>query len=172
MIHWQIQRFEQLDSTQTWLQQRASQLPEGTVVVAEQQLQGHGRASHNWLSEAGGLYVSWLLKPERLLPELPWVLLLAVCRALETETGFALRLKAPNDLLLQGRKLAGMLIDGAIQGERPLFYVCGLGVNLNQRDFSDLPEATSLWLASGQRWSETKLLQTILAAFATDYQLF
>jgi BirA family biotin operon repressor/biotin-[acetyl-CoA-carboxylase] ligase len=172
VIGWQIQSFELLDSTQRWLRAQAQNCDEGTVVLARQQRHGYGRQGQ-WISEPGGLYVSWLLKPPRLLPQLPWLLLLSVCLALEQETGLVLTLKLPNDLLIQNRKLAGMLIDTSIQADRPLYYVCGLGLNLNQSHFPELSDGlppTSLLLETGQHWSEQRMLCAILTTFAAAYQ--
>lgn len=171
-MNWQMERFQELDSTQARLRQEALYLPEGRVLVAARQTAGYGRNGHSWLSEMGGLYLSWLLKPAQILPDLPWVLLLSVCSVLEAQTGLSLRIKAPNDLYAGAQKLAGMLIDAQIQGERPLYYLCGLGINVNQKHFPPELQATSLYLQTGQNWSLDALLEQLLAVFAHEYQAF
>ena len=172
-IAWQIQTFEQLASTQSWLCRQAEQLPAGTCILASCQSAGVGREARSWESAPGGLYASFLLKPERILPELPWALWWAVLAALEAASGLELTLKAPNDLLFEGRKLAGMLIDSRILQTRPLYYVCGLGINLNQRDFgAELAQrAVSLYQLSRREWNPELLLEQVLSRFGEAYEL-
>lgn len=151
----------------------AGQLPEGSCYLARRQLAGHGREARGWESAEGGLYASFLLKPERLLPELPWALWWASLEALEALSGLSLTLKAPNDLLVEGRKLAGMLIDSRILQSRPLYYVCGIGVNLNQQRFGpDLEgHAVSLCQLTGRRWEPEAVLRALLLRFGEVYAL-
>lgn len=164
---WQCFWFDALDSTQIWLSERAQDLPSRCCVTALRQTAGLGRQQRRWASEAGGLYASLLLKPDRLLPELPWALWWALLEALERETGLTIELKAPNDLLLQGRKLAGQLIDSKLLGTYPQYYLCGFGINLNQTVFSaELAEsAISLYQATGRTWPLETMLETVLACF-------
>lgn len=169
-MHWQIEIFEELESTQTLLRQEALSSPEGRVVVARRQTAGYGRKGDPWCSEAGGLYVSWLLKPAQILPQLPWLMLCSVYSTLYACTGVTLQIKPPNDLHVASQKLAGMLIDAQVQGERPLYYVCGLGLNVNQQEFPPALRATSLYLQTGQTWSLEILLKRILLDFGRDYQ--
>ncbi len=169
-MNWLLRRFEEIDSTQTWLLEQAEHLPEGTCVVAGRQFAGVGRQQRSWQSESGGLYVSFLLKPERLLPELPWALAWALLDGLEAQTGLEIELKAPNDLILNNRKLAGMLIDSRLVDMRPLYYVCGFGVNLNQTSFSQNP-GISLLQITGQHWQPEQVLQGLLKRFAEIYAL-
>lgn len=175
-MDWRILRFEQLDSTQRWLCRQAQAEQEGLCVVAGTQTEGVGRQQRNWHSELGGLYLSFLLKPKRLLPELPWALSWAVWSALEACSGLELTLKAPNDLLLQGRKLAGTLIDSRILGRIPLYYVCGLGVNLNQTEFppslraADGAGATSLRQVTGKCVDSERFVTALLGQFAGCYE--
>lgn len=164
-------RFGELDSTQRALVAQATELPAGSCFVAERQTAGHGREARSWASAPGGLYASFLLKPPGLLPELPWALNWAVLEALEHQTGLELTLKAPNDVLGQGRKLAGMLIDSRILGLRPEYYVCGLGINLNQRRFDAAlaDRAVSLFQLTGREWEPESVLAGVLKVFAEKY---
>lgn len=172
-MNWQIQIFDQLESTQTWLLQQAEQLSAGSCVLARSQSAGLGRQDRSWQSEQGGLYSSFLLKPKTLLPALPWALWWAALDAIEDASGLSLTLKAPNDLLVQGRKLAGMLIDSRIFGQQPLYYVCGLGINLNQTEFTgELSQrAISLTQLTGDSWQPEKMLEKILSHFVVKYNL-
>jgi len=166
-VNWQNHWFVQLPSTQAWLRERARELPAGTCVVARTQTQGQGREQRRWESADGGLYFSFLLKPATLLPDLPWVLWWAVLATLETETQQVFQLKAPNDILSGGAKIAGLLIDSRITDSAPDYYICGVGINLNQLRFSSelADKVTSLKLISGRSW----LLTDFLEAFQTQF---
>ena len=138
----------------------------GTVVVAEAQTAGRGRRGRSWLDEPGAsLLTSIILRPRLEPARLPTLSLaagVAVVEALERVTGLKPRLKWPNDVLVDGRKLAGILLESRI-GPSPL-VVLGIGVNLAQRVFpADLAErATSVRLATGRRVDADALLTALL----------
>jgi BirA family transcriptional regulator, biotin operon repressor / biotin---[acetyl-CoA-carboxylase] ligase len=146
-----------------------------TVVVAEAQSAGRGRRGRTWHDEPGAsLLTSIILRPH--LPPARLTMLslaagIAVAEALERVTGLAPRLKWPNDVLVDGRKLAGILLESRIgatsrdAGAAPL-VVLGIGVNLVQRAFpAELADrATSVWLASGRRVEPDALLGPLLEA--------
>lgn len=108
---------------------------EGTVVLAREQTKGRGRMGREWSSPYGGVYASVVLRPEVELPEavvLPLVVGLGVARALE-RFGVSAALKWPNDLLApDGRKLAGVLLEGLSEGWRISWVVAGIGVNVRE----------------------------------------
>jgi BirA family biotin operon repressor/biotin-[acetyl-CoA-carboxylase] ligase len=110
--------------------------PEGTVVLARQQSKGRGRLGREWCSPAGGVYASVVLRPEVELPDavvLPLVVGLGVARALEA-FGVHASLKWPNDLLApDGRKLAGVLLEGLSEGWRVAWVVAGIGMNVRHK---------------------------------------
>ncbi|MGE3725678.1 MAG: biotin--[acetyl-CoA-carboxylase] ligase [Candidatus Sericytochromatia bacterium] len=171
-IDWQIHRRARLDSTQTELKKEALTSPEGTVLVAETQTGGLGREGRIWHSEPGGLYLSVLLKPSQSLNDLPLSLLYAVCTTLEQLAGKVLTIKWPNDLLANGAKLAGMLIDSQFTGHQPLYYLCGIGINLNQANFpAELGKsAISLAQLSSKHWHPDQILTPLLESIALAYQ--
>ena len=170
MLNWQIQAFETLDSTQHYLNRSAQNYPEGQVIWASRQSAGQGREQRSWSSEPGGLYFSFLLRPENILPALPWGLWWAVLDALESFSGQRLTLKAPNDILWQGKKLSGTLIDSVISGAQPRHYVCGVGVNVNQKLFPETIKACSLVQLTGQTQDLSALLRGILSSFDDKYR--
>jgi BirA family transcriptional regulator, biotin operon repressor / biotin---[acetyl-CoA-carboxylase] ligase len=137
-----------------------------TVVVAQAQTAGRGRRGRLWLDEPGAsLLTSIILRPRLTPARLPTLSLaagVAVAEALERVTGLMPRLKWPNDVLVDGRKLAGILLESRI-GPSPL-VVLGVGVNLGQRVFPpDLAErATSVRLATGRRVDADTLLTALL----------
>ena len=135
-MNWQGLFFDTLDSTQDYLKAHWQNLAHGSYVVSQEQTHGKGREDRNWESARGGLYFSVLLKPETVLPLLSWKAWMTSFKTLEHFANRPLQLKAPNDILHQGRKLSGLLIDGAIQGSQPQYYIVGVGINTNQSDFS------------------------------------
>lgn len=149
---------------------RGTQLPEGAVAVAEHQTRGRGRSGRSWEDEPGrSLLFSVLLRPgEGTLPQLSLVTALATAEALQAASGVSASLKWPNDVLLDGRKVAGILLE-ASEGA----VIAGVGVNVNQ-DAGELPAetrfpATSLFLASGHAYDRGAILVGILAGLETAY---
>ena len=132
-----------LDSTNRLLKDLAAQGAEsGTVVIAGQQTGGRGRLGRSFASPEGGLYLSVLLRPDCPLEQtvgIPPLAGVAVCRALRAVTGLEAKLKWPNDVILNGKKLCGILVESAVDAKGVRLFV-GIGVNVNlQRE--DFPEA-------------------------------
>jgi len=156
-------RFEQLDSTMNFCRQLAElNFPEGTVVIAEEQTAGRGTKGRSWHSAPGkGLYVSFLLKPEpKYLNYLPLLAGLAAREAVNLLADLDLRLKWPNDLVFEGKKLGGILCEGVSSGEKTAVIV-GIGLNVNHQP-EDFPAeisglATSLAMILGRN-QEKELL--------------
>jgi BirA family biotin operon repressor/biotin-[acetyl-CoA-carboxylase] ligase len=140
---------------------------EGTVVIAEEQTAGKGRLGRGWTAPAGtSLLLSVILRPTRAqLPQLIMLSSLAACRAVEGVTGLAARLKWPNDILVNGRKLGGILTEVDLLGNRPRFAVVGIGLNVNF-DVGAVPEiresATSVSLELGRDFPRQELLLALL----------
>jgi BirA family biotin operon repressor/biotin-[acetyl-CoA-carboxylase] ligase len=174
-----VQRLGSVDSTQTAAARAAAAgAPHGAVFVAEAQTAGRGRHGHAWASPPGAnLYLSLILRPPGtvagLLP-LTLAAALAVADAVAEATGLRPDIRWPNDLLLEGKKCAGILIEtgsdaaGAIGAGAA---VLGLGVNVNQAAFPpDLaPIATSLRLALGRECDREGLLAAILRQLYRRY---
>jgi BirA family biotin operon repressor/biotin-[acetyl-CoA-carboxylase] ligase len=174
-----VHYFETLDSTNNLAKELAArEAPEGTVVIAETQTGGRGRLGREWDSPPGvGLYVSVVLRP--LLPpvELPQITLstaVAAVRAIRRVTGVAPGIKWPNDLLLNGKKLGGILTEMETESDRIRHVVTGLGLNVNNPNFP--PElagtAISLSQALGGSFSRVDLLQAWLEEFEKVYERF
>ena len=152
--------------------------PEGTVVMAEEQTAGRGRAGRSWHSEKGtGLYFSILLRP-RLSPAQALLLTMlagvSAQAAVEAVTGLAPEIKWPNDLLLNGKKLGGILTEMHAEPSAVRFVVVGIGINTNQEKFpSELAAiATSLRRESGRITFRLELLVRLLSQFENDYSRF
>ena len=130
---------------------------QGTTVVADAQPGGRGRRGRVWRSDPGqSLILSMVVRPDTLAAEsvLSLRLGLAVARAIEAVAPLAVGIKWPNDLLVEGRKVGGMLCEGAVAGDRPAYVVAGTGVNVLQPDGAWPAElagrATSLAARTGQ----------------------
>jgi BirA family biotin operon repressor/biotin-[acetyl-CoA-carboxylase] ligase len=138
--------------------------PHGTAVIADLQTAGIGRQGHHWHSnDPGGLYISIILRlpiAPALMPVLTMALGLAVQRAVNDLAQVSTDLRWPNDVLLNERKLAGILVQAA-EGA----LIAGIGLNVNQSAFpSDLTEiATSLKIETGREHSKDALADRIIA---------
>lgn len=133
----------------------------GSVVVAEQQTAGIGRHGHTWHSGPdGGLYMSIVLRLPNPGPVLTMALGLAVQKAVDETADVSADLRWPNDVLLNSRKLAGILVQSAENAQ-----IAGIGVNVNQASFpEDLKDiATSLRIETGRSHDRNTLLDRILA---------
>lgn len=145
----------------------SSRLSECTVIWADHQTRGRGRQQRLWSDEPGLDLLATFAVVDLHLPNplaMPATVPLAVAQALEPQLGRALRIKWPNDVYLDGRKLAGVLIDA--RGERLDSYLIGIGVNVNSTRFpKELGEnATSLALATGRMFDRQALLLELACA--------
>jgi BirA family biotin operon repressor/biotin-[acetyl-CoA-carboxylase] ligase len=151
---------------------------EGAVVLAEEQTAGRGRAGRKWHSEVGsGIYVTVLLRPRLSPVQAPLLTILAglsLHAAILAQTGLNTELKWPNDILIGGKKLGGILTEMHAEPTQVRFVIVGIGVNVNQEKFP--PElssiATSLRKESGNFHSRLELLVRLLREFESDYNRF
>ncbi|MBE6990866.1 MAG: biotin--[acetyl-CoA-carboxylase] ligase [Ruminococcaceae bacterium] len=147
--NWQV--LAQVDSTNTACRRLAADgAPDGTVVMADCQTAGKGRRGRSFLSPAGqGLYLSILWRPDcapELLLPLTALSAVAVCRAVKRLSGVSPAIKWPNDLVLKGRKLCGILTEMSLEGEsgRVDHVIVGIGVNCRQRAEDFPPELADI----------------------------
>ena len=171
-MEWRLETYETLASTSEMCRARAAE-PAGLVVMARRQEQGRGSFGRAWDSPAGNLYISVLLHPSgRLGDGGLWSLLAAVAladavRPLLPDPA-ALRLKWPNDLLLNGGKLAGILLDSAGDGQGGFAsLVIGIGVNLAHRP--DLPDRPTARIADVVTPPSPDVFANALLASLADY---
>jgi BirA family transcriptional regulator, biotin operon repressor / biotin---[acetyl-CoA-carboxylase] ligase len=168
-----VYRYEELCSSTQRLLRPGD--PEGAVAVAEEQSEGRGRLGRTWQAPSGtSVLVSIMLQPAVDPPRLPELSLIAggaVAEAIAGVTGLEPAIKFPNDVLLGGKKVAGILAESS-DGR----VVLGIGVNVNQTA-AELPadaqtEPTSLRLESGERVDRAALLAEILARVERAYDLW
>ena len=172
--------FSSLDSTSRYLWKQAENgVPQGTVVVAEQQLAGRGRRGRQWHSPAGlNLYFSLLLRPQiefEKVPQFSLVTAAALWSSLRSECS-DLTIKWPNDLYCRGLKLAGILSEMKPLSTQAEFVIIGIGLNVNSliADFpADLQsQVTSLKCESRKSYDLSLLLQNFLKEFKTLVEIF
>ncbi|MEI7808156.1 MAG: biotin--[acetyl-CoA-carboxylase] ligase [Verrucomicrobiota bacterium] len=175
-----IQVFEQTTSTNDVVEKLARDgVREGAVVFAESQTKGRGRLGRKWSSPTRkGLWFSVLLRPG--LPpqeatQLTVISATALRRAIKTVTGLSAEIKWPNDLLLNGKKVAGILTEMSAEVDRVRHIIIGIGLDVNQHA-NEFPAelrggATSLKIEAGGEISRAELATEILRELDTDYAL-
>ena len=168
--------YEQTDSTNIRIRELAKQgKKEGVLAVAEMQTAGKGRRGKTWRTLRGtGIWMSLLLCPNMTPPETPLLTLLAglaVCQAIREQTGLSADIKWPNDILIRGKKVCGILTELDAEMDKVNFVVMGIGINVNTECFSEelKQAATSLKLEKGESISRKKLLCAVLKQFETIY---
>lgn len=177
--HWgrRLYALRSTPSTQAVLHRLAAQgAPEGTVVAADHQTQGRGRYGRRWVAPPGkALLVSILLRPPLPAPRLGEIGLaaaVATADAIAATTGVTVRIKWPNDLLVNSRKVAGILSEAALEGEAA-HVALGIGINVSQTPEDFPPElrdrAGSLALAGGRPVEREALLGALLAELEGRY---
>jgi BirA family biotin operon repressor/biotin-[acetyl-CoA-carboxylase] ligase len=145
------------------------------VVVADFQTSGRGRLGRAWIAEPGeNLLFSVLLRPRISIASAGLLTLFAsvgVARAIERRIGEPVECKWPNDLLLHGKKICGILLENLFQQSQVAYAVIGAGINVNQRTFPDeiSLRGTSLAIETGKSFDRKELLQTVLSELDVLY---
>jgi BirA family biotin operon repressor/biotin-[acetyl-CoA-carboxylase] ligase len=174
-----LHHFYKISSTNTAAMAAAAEgAPEGSVFLAEEQTAGRGRGAHSWQSpRSTGIYCSVLLRPA-LPPSEVLVLALAAGLAIraaieQVDSRVTADLKWPNDVLIAGKKVCGILTEMNAEATRVRYVVVGIGINVNQANFPKELEsdATSLRLTSGSEWSRVELTTALLKSLDREYRL-
>lgn len=178
----EVRVYDSLASTQDKAREWALKgAPHGALVVTEEQSAGRGRFGRPWHSPKGlGVWMSLVLKPPRSLTEpfqLTLLIAVALCRTVRKITGANAGIKWPNDLLIDGRKVSGILVEAvpAKPGEEQAYVAgIGIGVNLAKSDYpAELREkAISLRLAKGELVDRHELICLLLEQVETLYELY
>ncbi|MCA1027131.1 biotin--[acetyl-CoA-carboxylase] ligase [Cytobacillus kochii] len=172
---------ESVDSTQKVAHQLATDgACEGTIVVAEEQISGRGRMDRKWISpKYTGVWMSVILRPQlppHRAPQLTLIAAVAVVQAIEEVTGLTAEIKWPNDVLINGKKVTGILTEMQADADRIVSIIMGIGINVNQK-LEDYPEeiqpiATSLAIEKKEEISRAQIIQTLLFNLEKLYQLY
>ncbi|HSB10621.1 MAG TPA: biotin--[acetyl-CoA-carboxylase] ligase [Blastocatellia bacterium] len=164
-----IVRFDSVSSTNDVARELAAAgTGEGTCVLAREQTAGRGRQGREWSSPAGeGLYLSVILRPEIKAAEsaaLTLAAAVAVAETLELDFQTPCDIKWPNDVLISGRKVCGILVESAVDNDRLQYVVMGIGVNVAQRAFPDEigEKATSIFLEAGLSIAPEEFMRPLL----------
>lgn len=174
-----LEYHEELDSTNN----RAKRLgeegaPDGTLVTADYQTAGKGRRGRGWVSERGtGIWMSLLLRPG--IPPssasmLTLVAAMAVVTGIQEATGLDTGIKWPNDIVMNGKKICGILTEMSAELDNIHYVVIGIGINANIREFPEeiREKATSLYLESGRIIVRSQLIAAVMKAMNQYYRRF
>ncbi|MBN6888447.1 BirA family transcriptional regulator, biotin operon repressor / biotin---[acetyl-CoA-carboxylase] ligase [Cytobacillus horneckiae] len=153
---------------------------EGTIVVAEEQSNGRGRMDRKWVSpKYTGIWLSIILRPNlppHKAPQLTLIAAVSVVQAIEEVTGLSPEIKWPNDVLLNGKKITGILTEMQADADRIASIIMGIGINVNQSKEDYPPElqdkATSLAIEKGQKISRAELIQALLLKLENLYKIY
>ena len=170
--------FDMIPSTNAKADEIAEEYPHGTVVIAGQQSAGKGRRGRVWESEKDvGIYMSILLKPNvspKAATGFTLVTALAVAKAIERVADIKPGIKWPNDIVLNGKKICGILTEMKLTNTNIAHVVVGIGVNVEsehfQKEIHDM--ASSLFMETGKKISKDKLIEEILSCFEQYYEQY
>ena len=167
-----IQHYNELPSTNTMAQQQEAQGAEdGLVIVADYQSEGRGKPGREWVSPAGkNLLFSILLRPDIAPHEAPMITQTAgrsVAKVLETH-GIESTFKRPNDIMVNGKKICGVLVESSSTGDKINSIIIGIGLNVNAPAKELVPEAASMKELKGREFDREKILQEILDQLRED----
>lgn len=173
-----VHAFDQIDTTQRIAHELAQQhVPEGTLVMSEEQTAGRGQLGRNWYNPKHvNIAASVILRPELPIRDASKLTLMAAsafAKALNARD-LDVTIKWPNDLLLNGKKIGGILTEMQTEGDRIQAVILGFGMNVNGDEIpTELAHrATSLYLETGTRYHRSELLAELLEELETEYDRF
>jgi BirA family biotin operon repressor/biotin-[acetyl-CoA-carboxylase] ligase len=171
-----LHHFFKIGSTNTAAMAAAAEgSPEGTILIAEEQTAGRGRGANSWQSpRSTGIYCSAVfrppLPPSEVLP-LSLAAGLAVQAAIhQVDSRLMPDLKWPNDVLIHGKKVCGILTEMNAEATRVRYVVVGVGINVNQQNFPKELHATSLRMETAREWSRVELTAALLKSLDREYR--
>lgn len=174
-----IKHLDEIDSTSAFARKNLNDLEDFEVVSADMQSSGHGQFERKWFSSdknGGNIYISIVLKPKNIehLNELTRYASFKVAQTLEVY-GVKPDFKYPNDVLISGKKISGILAESVFLGNDFKGVIVGIGTNLNldnkEIENIDVP-ATSLYLETGNKINKNEFLNNLLDNFKNDWEDF
>lgn len=173
---WHLISFESIESTMDEAFRLGMEgLAEGAVICAETQTKGRGRLGRSWISPKGkGLYFSLILRPQlspTQMSQLTLMAAVALAEAIGEQTKVDVKIKWPNDLLVDGKKIAGILTELRAESDQMKFVVLGVGINVNSTASQLIDTATSLKIEQGQTIDRVQLFQHILLSLEQWYKV-
>lgn len=172
--NYKVAYLDVVDSTNTYAMENADKY---NLIVADEQTAGKGRLGRSFESNKGvGIFASIVVRPDKKtydVANITLVAALAVQRALE-KLGVESKIKWPNDIICQGKKLCGILTEMKNDGDKVKFVVVGIGINVNNEKFSkDLEDkATSLYILQGEKYDRVDILVEVLKEFEQLYNQY
>lgn len=168
-----VLHFETIDSTNDYAKKIGNELRDGSVIISEEQTKGKGRLGRVWESKAGeGIWISIILKPNIIPNKAPFITLIAgasIVKALNI-LGVDAKIKWPNDITINNKKLSGILTELSAEIERVNYIVVGIGMNVKDTDFEEelKDKATSLY-KENYNVSRVDIVKEILCQFEKLY---
>ncbi|MGN1180172.1 MAG: biotin--[acetyl-CoA-carboxylase] ligase [Suilimivivens sp.] len=171
--------FDVIDSTNIEAKKQAEMnAPEGLLVVADKQEAGRGRRGRSWESPAGAnIFMTILLRPS-FSPErasmVTLVMAISVAQAITEAAELDAKIKWPNDIVVNKKKVVGILTELTMETDYIQYLVCGVGINVNQTDFPEAirETATSLYLEGGKKINRAVLIEKTMEHFEENYGIF
>ncbi len=171
--------FDEITSTNDYAKQLANNnLEEGTIVVANCQTEGRGRLDRHWVSDKNeGIFLSLILRPNIELFNLIQITLLAgicVCNTIKFFTGIDTKIKWPNDIIINNKKVCGILTEVSAQIENVSYSILGIGINVNNKNFEGYlkDKATSIFLETNKFINRQEIIGHFLKEFEDKYFIY
>lgn len=173
----EIKYYDSVGSTNEVAKSHESRCAMPAVVVSEQQLAGKGRITKGWYSpRAQGIYCSLLLHPDVPMAQLSKLTLLVGLAVAKAMTGYGLKplIKWPNDIVIRGKKVCGILTETSAEMSGIHYVVTGFGININNHSFPDELKdiATSLYIESGRMFNRSRFLACVLKEIEFEYNKY
>lgn len=181
-MDYEVIYFESIDSTNAFAIENAANktLREdvNNLIIANHQTAGKGRMGRSFESgENDGIFMTLVIRPQKKSSEIANITLVAavaVSRALEEITGLKAKVKWPNDIIVNGKKICGILTEMKNDGSNVRFVALGIGINVNNRSFTDKlkAKATSVYIETGKRFSRQDILVKVISRFEELYKIY
>ncbi len=180
MSKYTIVTLEEVHSTNSYALEHIAFLDDKTVIFTSHQTSGRGRYNRHWISDnSENLYMSIVLKPENVssypFPNLTQYLSVSVCRVLENVFNLVPNIKWPNDILINGAKISGILAESSMENNKITGIVLGIGLNVNlpKETIEKIDQkATSISVLNQQNYDVEKILHNICDEFFSNYDAF
>jgi BirA family biotin operon repressor/biotin-[acetyl-CoA-carboxylase] ligase len=158
-------KLDEIDSTNNYLKQlnKEKYLENFTTIFAENQTHGKGQMGNKWITEKGkNLTFSTLITTTKNHIDLNMMISVSIIEILEKNNINQLAIKWPNDIILKNKKIGGVLIEQSKNIDHQNSFIIGIGLNIHQKDFKNMPNASSLELLTQKKWDKTILLIEIV----------
>ncbi len=169
-------KFDTIESTNDFLKSYAKtkKLPDFFYVYADRQTKGRGQQSNTWQSDCcKNILISIFIQPELAVSQqqqLNQIVALSIVKVLEKFNISKVRIKLPNDIMADGRKIAGILIENVIRHQTWKQSIIGIGFNVNQTEFVNLPQATSMKLLTGKDYDREEIITLLMQELKINYK--